>query len=110
MKKCIAAFAALLVLCLVPGISSAASPVSQDGYFKNIRLAGKVKIVEHFPDIKVKAVDYWPDLKVKLVSAFPDDVGEWQIVEFGEDFKIQFVEHFPDIKIKFVSAFPGVAN
>lgn len=110
MKKCMAALAALFVLCLAPVASASSSAVSEDGYFKGIRLAGKVKVVEYFPDIKVKAVDNWPDIRVKLVSAFPDDIGEWQIVEYGEDFKIKFVDNWPDIKVKFVNAFPGVAN
>lgn len=86
----------------------AASAVNKDGYFKGIRLCGKVKVVEHFADIKVKVVSSFPDLKVKVVSSFPDDVGEWQFVDYGEDFTVQFVESFPDIKIKYVDAFPGV--
>lgn len=75
----------------------ALSRVSKDGYYKGIFLAGKVKVVENFPD-----------LKVKIVNHFPDDIGEWQFVEYGEDFRIKFVEHFEDITIKFVDHFPGV--
>lgn len=86
----------------------ALSRVSKDGYYKGIFLAGKVKVVENFPDIKVKIVNHFPDLKVRRVDHFPDDIGEWKFVEYGEDFRIKFVEHFEDITIKFVDHFPGV--
>ncbi len=89
-------------------VVSAKGHVTADGYFQGIRLAGRVKVVEHFPDIRVKVVNSFPDLRVKTVTSFPDDIGEWQFVEHGEDFKIQFVESFPDITIRFVKSFPGV--
>ena len=82
--------------------------VSKDGYFKGIRLAGKVKVVENFANIKVQIVNSFPDLKVKTVENFPDRVGEWKFVENFPDFTIQFVSSFPDIKIQFVDYFPGV--
>ena len=82
--------------------------VSKDGYFKGIRLAGKVKVVKNFANIKVQVVKNFPDLKVKRVSNFPDKVGEWQFVENFPDFTIQYVDYFPDIKIQFVNNFPGV--
>ena len=82
--------------------------VSKDGYFKGIRLAGKVKVVKNFANIKVQVVKNFPDLKVKKVSNFPDKVGEWQFVEHFPDFTIQFVDNFPDIRIQFVDNFPGV--
>ena len=96
MKKicCILAF---LLLLLAGSAVDAAGPINRDGYFKNIRLAGRVRVVDSFPDLKVKAV-----------SAFPDDIGEWQFVDYGEDFTIQFVDSFPDIRIQFVDSFPGV--
>ena len=107
MKKIIAIFTTLFIFAaIVP--ATAASVVSRDGYFKGIRLCGKVKIVTSFPDIKVKIVDSFPDLRVKVVDSFPDDIGEWKFVTSGEDFKVQFVESFPDIKIKYVNSFPGV--
>lgn len=97
MKKIIV-FLTALFFFLFAGVSSfAAGPINADGYFKNIRLAGKVRVVDSFPDLKVKAV-----------SAFPDDIGEWQFVDYGEDFTIQFVDSFPDIRIQFVDSFPGV--
>ena len=82
--------------------------VSKDGYFKGIRLAGKVKVVKNFANIKVQVVKNFPDIKVKKVSNFPNKIGEWQFVENFPDFTIQFVDNFPDIKIQFVENFPGV--
>lgn len=87
---------------------SAKGNVTADGYCNGIRLAGRVKVVESFPDIRVKVVNSFPDLRVKTVTSFPDDIGEWQFVEHGENFKIQFVDSFPDITIRFVKSFPGV--
>ena len=82
--------------------------VSSDGYFKGIRLAGKVKVVKNFANIKVQVVKNFPDLKVKKVSNFPNKIGEWQFVDNFPDFTIQFVDNFPDIKIQYVDNFPGV--
>ena len=82
--------------------------VSKDGYFKGIRLAGKVKVVKSFPNIKVQIVKSFPDLKVKRVNNFPNKIGEWQFVDSFPDFTIQYVDSFPDIKIQFVDNFPGV--
>ncbi len=76
--------------------------------YHGMKLYGKIKIVENFPDIKVKIVENFPDLKVKLVSSFPDQCGEWQMVENFPDLKVQIVENFPDIKIQFVESFPGM--
>lgn len=107
MKKicCILTF----LLLLLAGIAvEAAGPINRDGYFKNIRLAGRVRVVDSFPDLKVQVVSSFPDLKVKTVDSFPDDIGEWQFVDYGEDFTIQFVDSFPDIRIEFVDSFPGV--
>ena len=96
-----------LIICAAAN-TAFASPISVDGYFKGIKLCGKVRVVNSFADIKVQVVDAFPDLKVMKVSAFPDKIGEWQFVNNGEDFTIQFVDAFPDIKIKFVDAFPGL--
>jgi len=107
MKKLTAVFVALLMLAMSVPVM-AASAINRDGYYKGIKLCGRVKIVDHFPDIKVKIVNSFPDLKVKVVDSFPHEIGEWQFVEYGEDFTVQFVESFPDIKIKYVNSFPGV--
>ncbi len=107
MKKRIALMLALVMFVLTNAVM-AASPINKDGYYKDIKLCGKVKVVDCFADIKVKVDDAFPDLKVKVVEYFPDKIGEWQFVEYGEDFTVQFVDSFPDFTIKFVSSFPGV--
>ncbi len=107
MKKMTAIFTLLLLLLMtLPAIE--ASAINKDGYYKGIKLCGRVKVVEHFADIKVKVVDSFPDLRVKVVESFPDAIGKWKFVESGEDFSVQFVDSFPDIKIKYVNSFPGV--
>ena len=92
---------ALLVLCFfcLSGAALAASAVTPDGYFNGIRLAGKVRVVDSFPDIRVQVVSAFPDLRVQTVDYFPDDIGQWQFVDYGEDFTVQFVDSFPDICI-----------
>ena len=80
--------------------------VTKDG--KTFNLYGKVKIVEHFPDIKVQIVDSFEDLDVKVVENFPDQCGKVKLVEHFPDVKVQIVKSFPDIKVKIVESFPGV--
>jgi hypothetical protein len=89
-------------------VLSWAGPINSAGYYKNIRLCGKVKVVQYNADIKVEIVNSFPDLKVKVVEHFPDRIGEWQFVEYGEDFTVQFVNSCADLKIKYVDSFPGV--
>jgi|GEM_PF-189114 len=100
------------VLPVLPGSTisraCAASAINQAGYYKGIKLCGKVRVVNYGADIKVKIVNSFPDLRVKVVESFPDDIGEWKFVEYGEDFTVQFVTSFPDITIKYVDSFPGV--
>ena len=64
----------LLLVAAFPCIAGAATPINSAGYYKNIKLCGKVKIVDSFPDIKVKVVDSFPDLKVKVVQSFPNNI------------------------------------
>ena len=52
MKKLTAIFTVLLLLAMT-NPSMAASAINQDGYYKGIKLCGRVKVVEHFADIKV---------------------------------------------------------
>ena len=104
----LAALLAALLVFLSAAPAMAACPINQDGYYKNIRLYGKVKVVNSFPDIKVQIVNSFPDLKVQIVNSFPDSIGKWQFVDSGEDFKVQFVNSFPDIKIQYVNSFPGL--
>lgn len=107
MKKILFCLAA--VFLLLSGLTAAASnPISNAGYYNGIRLAGRVRAVDSFPDIKVKIVRSFPDLRVKTVDAFADDIGEWEFVEHGEDFTVEFVDSFPDITIQFVDSFPGL--
>ncbi len=106
--RAVSAFVVAVVVMANVSIAGAASKINEDGYYKNIRLAGKVRVVESFADIKVQVVTSFPDLRVKVVSSFPDDIGEWQFVDYGENFTVQFVSSFPDIKIKYVEHFPGV--
>lgn len=82
--------------------------IDKDCKWNGIRLHGKIKFVESFPDIKIQIVESFPDLKVKIVESFPDDCGEWQVVESFPDIKVQVVESFPDIKVQFVESFPGI--
>jgi hypothetical protein len=82
--------------------------VTDECTYNGIKLAGKVKVVTSFPDIRVKAVSSFPDLKVKKVSSFADECGEWQFVESFADFKIQYVDSFPDIEVAWVESFPGL--
>ena len=89
---------ATMLVTMVPAICSAGA-VTKDGYYKGIKLCGKVKVVKSFADIKVQVVKSFPDLKVKRVSSFSDKIGEWK-----------FVDSFPDIKIQYVNSFPGVAK
>lgn len=106
MKKFFTTIFALMTFAVMS--SAFAAPISPDGYFKGIRLWGKVRVVTSFADVKVQIVDAFPDLKVQRVKNFPDALGKWQFVTSGEDFTIQYVDTFPDIKIKFVDAFPGL--
>ena len=80
----------------------------KDCTYKDMKLYGKIKFVENFPDLKIKFVENFPDLKVKIVQNFPDECGKWQIVENFPDLKVQVVENFPDITIKLVENFPGL--
>ncbi len=110
MVKNVAMLAVLFSLIIIPsGIETAEKEGlnAETCTFNGKKLHGKVKVVEHFADIKVQVVTSFPDLKVKLVEHFPDSCGEWQMVENFPDFTIQFVTGFPDIKIQYVEHFPG---
>jgi len=79
-----------------------------DCSFKGIKLQGKVKFVNSFPDIKIQYVTSFPDIKVKFVTSFPDACGKWQVVESFPDFTVQIVTSFPDLKVQQVESFPGM--
>jgi hypothetical protein len=97
-----------LVCGLIIGSPSSANAGNATGcFYKGIYLAGKVKVVTAFPDLKIQMVKAFPDLKVQQVKAFPDKCGKWQFVNAFPDFTVQIVKAFPDIKVQFVNAFPG---
>jgi hypothetical protein len=104
--------AALIVVTFLSGLAGPSAgkdeKITKECTYKGMKLYGKIRFVENFPDIKVQIVENFPDLKVKLVDNFPDKCGEWQIVENFPDIKVQIVENFPDIKVKFVENFPGL--
>ena len=60
--------------------------IAPDCTYKKFKLYGKIKFVEHFPD-----------LKFQIVEHFPDECGKWQIVGHFPDIKVKYVEHFPRI-------------
>lgn len=97
----------ILFLSLVTSPLSAGE-INSDCTYNGIKLAGKVQVVEHFPDFKIQKTSSFPDLKVKIVNHFPNNCGEWQYVEHFPDFKVQFVDYFPDFKIQEVTSFPGL--
>ena len=97
----------LILLCVGTSHTVFAN-VDSDCTWNGIKLFGKVKVVNSFPDIKVKVVSSFPDLKVKKVNSFADKCGEWTFVESFPDFTVQFVNSFPDVKIKYVNSFPGI--
>ena len=68
---------------------------------QEIKLYGRVKIVEFGETFKVARVPIGEDLKVKT-SQIPQQCGEWQIVEMDEDFSVKFVEVGEDFTVRFV--------
>ena len=53
-----------MVLCS----ASSDDCITKDGYFRGVRLCGKVKVVEFGADFMVKVVESFPDVKVKAVD------------------------------------------
>lgn len=101
----------LSVLIAITGITQTAFASKATGCFaKGIYLAGKVQVVNNFPDLKVQLVKNFPDIKVQQVNNFPNKCGQWQFVNSFPDFKIQIVKNFSDIKVQFVKNFPGVGR
>lgn len=71
MTRILAIIIALAIIAAL-ALSSRAAEATPDGRCKGIRLCGKVKVVNSFPDLKVQVVDRFPDLKVKKVQSFAD--------------------------------------
>ncbi len=74
--------------------------ITKDG--KTYKLYGKVKIVDHFEDIRVKIVDHFEDADIKIVTSFENSCGKVKIVNNFEDVKVKIVDHFEDIRVKIV--------
>ena len=98
----------LILLPLIFILGSSSPEVTKDCTCNKLKLYGKIKFVNDFPDLKIKIVENFPDLKVQIVENFPDKRGKWQIVEDFPDIKVKIVNDFPDLKIKFVENFPGL--
>lgn len=107
-KKALLIFPSLALLLVL--MTSSRDCITKDGYFRGKKLAGKVKVVDHYADFKVKVVNSYPDLKVKVKERYASSPGEWQFVDNYPDFTIQFVSGYPDFTIKYVSSYPGVTN
>lgn len=106
MKKIITICAAGMFL--LNSLSGDTKTKVSDCASKGIRLFGRVKVVEHFPDLRVTVVSSFEDIRVRKVDSFPDRCGKWQFVDAFPDFTIQYVATGADIRVKFVESFPGV--
>ena len=82
--------------------------ITSDGYFKGIKLCGRVKVLDQYQDFTVRVSDYSPDLRVQKVTSNPNDIGQWEFVDDYPDFKIRYVDRFEDLTIQFVDNYPGV--
>ena len=103
-----ASLSCLLAVGLTFSAPASANASKAVGCFYNgIYLAGKVRVVTSFPDIRIQLVKSFPDIRVKQVKSFPDRCGRWQIVNSFPDFKVQIVNSFPDLRVQFVNSFPG---
>jgi hypothetical protein len=100
----------LLAVFALLASGARAGDIGPDCTLGGVRLQGKVKIVDSFPDLKVQIVESFPDLNVLPVTSFPDSCGKWQIVDSFPDFTVQFVDSFPDLTIALVGSFPGVPS
>ena len=69
MKKQITVLMCLICMLMCSTTAMAATAINADGYYKGIKLCGKVKVMEHFADIKVKVV-HSPDVLVILGQTF----------------------------------------
>ena len=108
-----------LALAVAPSAAQRAAPVDDarpvpasgkvgaDCTLAGKKLYGRVKVVDHFADLKVKVVEHFADLHVQFVEHFPDACGKWQLVDSFPDFTITYVDSFPDLEITKVQHFPG---
>lgn len=100
----------MLLFCL--SSFNASAPVTSDGFFRGIRLAGRVQVVSSHEDFRVRVVSSHEDLRVRQVehtgSSSSFAVGEWRFVDSHPDFTIRIVEDHPDFTIRYVDSHPGV--
>jgi hypothetical protein len=73
---------------------------------KDIKLYGRVKIVDAAEDFCVKIVDGCEHLKVRKIKSTPLHCGQWEIVDACEDFRVKFVDGGEDFCIRFVDYDP----
>lgn len=97
------------VFCCGAGSSDC---ITKDGYFRGVKLAGKVRVVEAGADFKVRIVNGGEDLRVCVDSraSHNSNPGRWRFVSQGEDFKVRFVMGGEDFKVKFDEHTAGVKN
>jgi len=88
-------FIALLLLC---SLAHAEPPC---------KLKGRVKVVKSGATYRVKVVEHFPDVRVRKVKSLPTSAGEWQFVDSFPDFTVQLVDSFPDFTVQYVDSFPG---
>lgn len=94
----------LLALAPLPVLAGNLSDCSYNG----TPLYGKVRVVEHFGDLKIREVQHFADLKVEIVSIGPNNCGQWEFVSMGEDFTVEFVTIGEDFTVEFVNMAPGI--
>lgn len=76
--------------------------LSKNCTFNDVKIYGRVRVVEYGADFKVKIVDRDEYLSVKLVTTeSPNDCGYWQMVNSSENFTVQFVEYGEDFTIRY---------
>lgn len=111
MQKFLSFFILFLLATLCCG-STSSDCISPDGFFRGVKLAGKVRVVEAGADFKVRIVDGGEDLRVCVDSraSHNSNPGRWRFVSQGEDFKVRFVMGGEDFKVKFDERTAGVRN
>lgn len=100
----------LLVLATLCCGSGSSDCISKDGYFRGVKLAGCVRIVESGGDFKVRIVDSCEDLRVEIDNAASrtSKPGHWRFVTRGGDFTIRIVTACEDFSIRLDECCAGV--
>ena len=107
----------LVLIALMAAPAAAQSPGGVGGdqrpcEFQGHRLAGRVRVVDAFPDFNVKIEDdeRKGELHVRRVEQPAELCGEWQFVDGMADFTIRFVESGEDFTITWVKDKPGIPD